>query len=225
MATIPSGQKFQTLSSFVDTKNRRSALIESKGETYTMQDITDTVSADITTGVSSLDTLDGDLTFVAGDGIGITNDGNSEITISNTQTSVIGAQYDFIVRETSASAAGEVEGQVVKIISTPTSVGKLYVLNGTSWVLADADAENTTKGLLGIALGTNSITDGMLISGIGVMADAPGGSTSDGYTLYVSNTDGRVTHAAPVTGFVRIAGYFAGSNKIIFNPSATYTAA
>ena len=225
MATIPSGQKFHTLASTVDTKERGSASANAKREIYTMQDIADTVSAGITTGVTSLETLNGDLTLAAGDGISITNNGTSEITISNTQTSVIGAQYDVIVRETSASAAGEVEGQVVRILSTPTDAGKLYVLNGTSWVLADADAENTTKGLLGIALGTSSVNDGMLISGIGVMAASPGGSTADGYTLYVSNTEGQVTHAAPTTGFVRIAGYFAGSNKIIFNPSATYSPA
>lgn len=190
-----------------------------------MQDITDTVSASVTTGVISLESLSGDLTLAAGDNISITNDGTSEITITNTQTSVIGAQYDFIVRDTAASSAGEVEGQVVRIASTPTTAGKLYVLNGTNWALADADSEAKTKGLLGIALGTNSASDGMLISGIGIMADAPGGSTADGYTLYVSNTEGGVTHAAPTTGFVRIAGYFAGSNKIIFNPSATYSPA
>lgn len=222
MATIPSGQKFQTLSSFVDTKERRSATINAKSQTYTMQDITDTVSAGITAGVSSLDTLDGDLTLAAGNGISITNDGTSEITIAS--TSLIGAQYDVIVRDSIASATGEVEGQVIKFTNTPTVPGKLYVLNGTNWVLADADSEATTKGLLGVALGSSSILDGMLISGIGIMADAPGGSTADGYTLYVSNTEGGVTHAAPVTGFVRIAGYFAGSNKIIFNPSQTYTA-
>ena len=223
MATIPSGQKFHTLSATLDTKERGSARANAQREIYTMQDITDTVSAGITTGVSSLETLNGDLTLAAGNGISITDDGVSEITIAS--TSLIGAQYDVIVRDSIASAAGEVEGQVVKVASTPTTAGKLYVLNGTNWALADADNEATTKGLLGIALGTNSVSDGMLISGIGIMADAPGGSTADGYTLYVSNTEGQVTHAAPITGFVRIAGYFSGSNKIIFNPSQTYTAA
>ena len=43
MAVIPNGQKFQTLSSDVDTTERRSALINDKQATYTMADIIETV--------------------------------------------------------------------------------------------------------------------------------------------------------------------------------------
>ena len=45
MAVIPNGQKFQTLSSNVDTTERRSALINSREATFTMADITETVNA------------------------------------------------------------------------------------------------------------------------------------------------------------------------------------
>ena len=45
MAVIPNGQKFQTLSSNVDTTERMSALINSREATFTMADITETVNA------------------------------------------------------------------------------------------------------------------------------------------------------------------------------------
>ena len=43
MATIPTGQKFHTVPSNVETQERGSALAKSQREIYTMQDIVDTV--------------------------------------------------------------------------------------------------------------------------------------------------------------------------------------
>lgn len=45
MSTIPSGQKFHTVASNINTVERGSALSNAGREVYTMQDITDTVSA------------------------------------------------------------------------------------------------------------------------------------------------------------------------------------
>lgn len=45
MAIIPNDEKFIGLSASVDTTERRSALINAESQAYTMQDITDTVSA------------------------------------------------------------------------------------------------------------------------------------------------------------------------------------
>ena len=47
MAIIPNDEKFIGLSASVDTTERRSALINAESQAYTMQDITDTVSAGI----------------------------------------------------------------------------------------------------------------------------------------------------------------------------------
>ena len=49
MATVPSGQKFHTVPSNVETNNLGSKLANDQREIYTMQDITDTVSANIPT--------------------------------------------------------------------------------------------------------------------------------------------------------------------------------
>lgn len=188
MATIPSGQKFQTLSSFVDTKERRSATINAKSQTYTMQDITDTVSAGITS------------------------------------TSLIGAQYDVIVRDTPVSAPGDVEGTVVKIGDTTTLAGVVYTYGGLQsvWTPADRDSINSTRGLLGVALGTNS-SDGMLINGFAYLLVEPIGGGEDGFTLYLSSSQGQLTRVAPTTGNVRVAGYYIAAQTVYFNPSQTYT--
>ena len=45
MATIPSGQKFHTVASTVDTENRGSAGLNAQRTIFTMQDIQDTVTA------------------------------------------------------------------------------------------------------------------------------------------------------------------------------------
>lgn len=45
MAIIPNGQKFETLSSSVDTTERRSAYANNKSQAFTMADITETVNA------------------------------------------------------------------------------------------------------------------------------------------------------------------------------------
>lgn len=45
MAIIPNGQKFETLSSSVDTTERRSTYANNKGQAFTMADITETVNA------------------------------------------------------------------------------------------------------------------------------------------------------------------------------------
>jgi hypothetical protein len=47
MSTIPTGQKFHTVASNVVTQERGSALANSQREIFTMQDIVDTVSAEI----------------------------------------------------------------------------------------------------------------------------------------------------------------------------------
>lgn len=53
MAIIPSDERFIGLSQSVDLKERRSARINAQSESYTMQDISDTVTAGITPGISS----------------------------------------------------------------------------------------------------------------------------------------------------------------------------
>lgn len=155
MAQIPSGQKFHTLASTVDTKERGSARANAQREIYTMQDIVDTVSGG---------------------------------------------------------------GSVLYIGDDVTVAGKVYTFDSGTWTEVDAAAEGTTKGLLGLALGTNSTDDGMLVQGLGTLATAP---ASLG-VVYVSGTAGELTSTQPVTGFVRVAGYYIDTDVVYFNPSQDY---
>ena len=95
---------------------------------------------------------------------------------------------------------------------------------GTAWAEADATGEATTKGLLGLALGTVPATNGMLTNGMGYLSAAPTGG-SDGAVLYVSDTaTGTLTATVPAdsTDFVRVAGYQVGTQKVYFSPSQDY---
>lgn len=183
MTQIPSGQKFHTISSSVNTVERGSAAVNARREIFTMQDIIDTVG---------------------GGGGGTT-----------------GFNFEVVVRETAVSAAGEAEGNVVKFGNVTTTPGAVYVYQNSFWHPADSDIETRTSGLLGMALGTNSGQDGMLVNGVGCFSSPFAGSTSTGL-LYLSSTPGQLTWVKPVTGFVRVVGYSATFNVAYFSPSQDY---
>ena len=80
----------------------------------------------------------------------------------------------------SFNSNGDVKGDIIKIGSTATTLGRLYYLTDSgAWALVDADA-STTGGpsLLGLAVGTNSGTSGMLIRGYARVAQAILASTA-----------------------------------------------
>lgn len=137
---------------------------------------------------------------------------------------VVGQEVDFATSDTALDTAGEAEGTVVKFGTGNTVAGKVYVYQGTAWAEADATGEATTKGLLGLALGTVPATNGMLTNGMGYLSAAPTGG-SDGAVLYVSDTaTGTLTATVPAdsTDFVRVAGYQVGTQKVYFSPSQDY---
>ena len=130
-----------------------------------------------------------------------------------------GTEVEYKIQATAVNAAGEVEGSIVKFGSTTgLTAGAVYVWNGTNWVAVDADAEATTKGLMGVALGT-AATAGFLTHGVAYLSHDPG---TAGDILYVDTvTAGQLTSTQPsATGdFVRVAGYCLADNKVFFSPS------
>lgn len=132
-----------------------------------------------------------------------------------------GELLEFITRD-SAYANNTYEGQVVKYGSDTLVAGKFYVYASSGWAEADADAENQTRGLIGLALGTDSGTDGVLIRGI--YASTTYSSFTAGQMIYLSTTSGTVTTTAPTASgdFVRVIGYALGSNYIVIDPSPNY---
>jgi len=121
------------------------------------------------------------------------------------------------------------EGDVVYFGETTSmNAGTIYHLvdggeGAVAWTQADADAEATCDGLLGVALGTESDNDGVLLKGM-VTLDHDPGSLAD--TLFVSTTAGQATSTAPSgnTDIVRVIGYCldASNGQIWFNPDNSF---
>jgi len=108
--------------------------------------------------------------------------------------------------------------------TTSMDNGKIYHYKSDgTWELADADAVATCDGLLAVALGAASDTNGMLLRGTVTLDHDPG---AVGDVLFVSTTAGQATATAPSgnTDIVRVIGYCldASNGQIWFNPSSTF---
>ena len=121
-----------------------------------------------------------------------------------------------------APSGNEGNGIIIKLHSTATTAGKLYYKSNfaAAWSEADADSDGATR-MLGVALGSNSGTSGMLLQGLFRKASH---GFSAGAPLYVSTTSGAFTTTAPSGSgdYVRVVGYVIDSNIIYFNPSGTW---
>jgi hypothetical protein len=119
---------------------------------------------------------------------------------------------------------GNSAGDVVHLGETTTVAGKIYYYKSDGeWGLADADAESTAKGMLAVALGTSSSTNGMLIRGMVTLDHDPG---TVGNTLFLSTTPGTATWNPPSGSgdIVRVIGYCLDSTngQIYFNPDGAF---
>ena len=121
-----------------------------------------------------------------------------------------------------APSGNEGNGIIIKLHSSSTTAGKLYFKSNfaAAWSEADADSDGATR-MLGVALGSNSGTSGMLLQGLFRKASH---GFSAGAPLYVSTTSGAFTTTAPSGSgdYVRVVGYVVDSNIIYFNPSGTW---
>ena len=120
---------------------------------------------------------------------------------------------------------GTYEGDVVYFGGTTSMVvGKIYhyKFDGT-WERADAGTATTSDGLLAVALGAASDTNGMLLKGMVTLDHDPG---AVGDVLYLSTSIGTATATAPSSNnnIVRVIGYclHASNGQIWFNPDSTF---
>lgn len=166
-----------------------------------------------------------------------TIEGSSNLTFSASRFYVNGdADFDGHVSaeeitiddvDSPGSAAAGAYGRGTQIIAaldplTATTRGDVYCLSG-SWAPADADAESTSKGLLGVATGTTAGA-GMILKGIvRMLTNTNFSAASVGDPLYLDTVAGDVTKDAPTGAgdVVRVVGYVVDpTNKIIyFDPS------
>jgi len=129
-----------------------------------------------------------------------------------------------------SSTDGDANGDVAYFGGTTSmTVGKIYHYKSDgTWEIANADAVATSDGLLGVALGAASDTNGMLLRGMVTLDHDPG---AIGDVLYVQSDNagvpGNASATAPsVSGdCVRIIGYqvsHASNGNIWFNPDSTF---
>ena len=152
---------------------------------------------------------------------GVTVTGNC--TLSSDGNLVLDPDSGIQLNTFDAPGAGaEGNGIIIKLHSTTTTFGKIYYKSNfaAAWSLADADSDGATR-MLGVALGTSSLNDGMLLQGLIRIASH---GLSAGAPLYVSTTAGEFTTTAPSGSgdYVRVVGYTIDSNIIYFNPSGTW---
>jgi len=125
----------------------------------------------------------------------------------------------------SSGTDGNAIGDVVYFGGTTSmTVGTIYHYKSDgTWEVANANAVATSDGLLGVALGAASDTNGMLLRGMVTLDHDPG---AVGDVLYLSNTNGDASATAPSDSddVVRVIGYclHASAGNIWFNPDSTF---
>ena len=152
----------------------------------------------------------------------ITSSGN----ISSSGTVIANAFEGTRTFTVPTDTAGLHDGDVVYFGGTTSmTTGAIYHYKSDgTWELADADAVATSDGLLGVALGAASDTNGVLLRGI-VTLDHDAGAIGD--VLYLSTTAGDCAATAPsgTNDVVRIVGYkifHATKKQVWFNPSSDF---
>ena len=165
--------------------------------------------------------------FPSNDTFTITTNNVVRFTQTTTKSTFASTDVRIPLREfqITGTTDGNHDGDVVKFGSTESmSAGSIYYYSGTEWALADADAEDTSKGLLAVALGEESDEAGMLIRGMVTLSADPG---TIGDKLYLSPTAGRAQNSAPAGSgkVVRLIGYSLDSTngQVYFNPDNHYT--
>ena len=111
-----------------------------------------------------------------------------------------------------------------------TTAGTIYYLDEAggeaTWAQTNANAEDTAKGMLAVALGTSS-ADGMLLKGMVTLDHNPAASGAIGAVLYLSSEiagDTTITAPASDTDNIRIIGYCLDTSDgiIYFDPDKTF---
>jgi len=125
----------------------------------------------------------------------------------------------------SSNTDGNSDGDIVYFGGTTSmTTGAIYHYKSDgTWELADADAAANCDGLLGVALGSASDTNGVLLRGMVTLDHDPG---AVGDVLFLSTTAGDCSATAPSGNgdIVRVVGYCldASNGQIWFNPDGTY---
>lgn len=174
-------------------------------------------------GATTITTVDGG---AAAANLTFTIDGNIALNAGTTSTNSTSIPLRKFA-PTGTSTNGAYSGGDVVYFGGTTSMtaGAIYHYKSDgTWELADADAVATSDGLLGVALGAASDTNGMLLRGMVTIDHDPG---AIGDVLFLSTTAGDCSATAPTgtADIVRVVGYqvnHASNGEIWFCPDGTY---
>ena len=180
--------------------------------------------------IAIADSADDLLTGVSDGDLLIESVGDHSVAIGQNDTIHIkvtskGAEINNRHFQVTSNTDGDHDGDVVFLGGTTSmTTGALYHFKSDgTWELADADAASTCDGLLGIALGAASDTNGVLLRGMVTIDHDPG---AVGDVLFVSTTAGDITSTPPSGNgdIVRVVGYClnASNGQIWFNPDGTF---
>jgi len=145
--------------------------------------------------------------------------------VSNIEASSTGASIPKRKLAKTSNTDGNADGDVVYLGGTTSmTTGAIYHFKSDgTWELADADSAANCDGLLGVALGAASDTNGVLLRGMVTLDHDPG---AVGDVLFLSTTAGDATATAPSGNgdIVRVIGYCldASNGQIYFNPDGTF---
>jgi len=133
--------------------------------------------------------------------------------------------YRILTSTSGISSNGDfgIGAEVIRYGSTTTAAGRMYYLNtGGSWSGADNGQASSSTGLLAIAAGSNSGTDGMIIRGM-VKPTSILNSPSIGEPLYLG-TGGALDANSPTTSgdIRRVVGQLVTNGIVYFNPSPSW---
>ena len=127
----------------------------------------------------------------------------------------------MLYETSSISSTGNVQGDIVKFGNTTTVAGAIYAHTGSGWVLAHSGSNGNASSSLGLAAGTNSTTNGMLLRGMANIGYDPGGN--NGCALYLEAPGSASNTKSATSGHIgRVVGWNYGSDTIYFNPDNTW---
>ena len=195
------------------------------------------IVGDDSTNITNIQNIDCDAIRADGDSTtGITFAASDINIVDGNESSMIRVQDDEVDINGSATIKtrkfaktsntdGDYSGDVVFFGSTTAmTTGAIYHYKSDgTWELADADSAANCDGLLGVALGSASNTNGVLLRGVVTLDHDPG---AVGDVLFLSTTAGDSTATAPSGNgdIVRVIGYCldASNGQIYFNPDGTF---
>jgi len=121
---------------------------------------------------------------------------------------------------------GTYDGDVVYFGGTTSmTVGTIYHYKSDgTWEVTNANAVATCDGLLGVALGAASDTNGMLLRGMVTLDHDPGAVGDVLFLSAASNGDATATAPSGSSDIVRVIGYCldASNGQVWFDPDKTY---